>query len=346
MEMIDFRSDTITHPTEEMRQAMASAELGDDVYGEDPSVNRLQSLAAKMLGKQAALFVPSGTMANLASILAHCERGDEVILGDQSHVFQNEAGGISAFGGVHPHLIPNERDGTLPVDKLEGAIRQDDVHYPISRLILLENTHNRCGGIPLSLEYSQLVGQLAKKHGLKLHIDGARIFNAAVKLGVPAAELAAPADSITLCLSKGLCAPVGSVICGDKAFITRAHRMRKALGGGMRQAGVLAAAGIVALESMIERLSEDHRRAGMIADGLRGIPGLSLRYDSPATNMVFVDFLPQAKMNAAEVVEAMRERDIILRSSADGAIRLVVHYWIDDEAVDELIAQLKILLGG
>lgn len=344
MESIDFRSDTITHPTPEMRQAMASAEVGDDVYGEDPSVNQLQTMAAELIGKPAALFVPSGTMANLASILAHCERGDEVILGDESHVFLNEAGGISAFGGIHPHLIPNENDGTLALNLIEGAIRQEDVHYPKSRLILLENTHNHCGGTPLTVEYTQGVADLAKKHGLKLHIDGARIFNAAVELGVPAADLAAPADSVTLCLSKGLCAPVGSVICGDELFISRAHRMRKALGGGMRQAGILAAAGIVALNTMIERLAEDHRRARRLADGLRDIPGLALRYERPATNMVFLDFLPDAKKNVSAVVEAMCKEGIILRESGNGSIRLVVHYWIDDDAIERLISNFKRLL--
>lgn len=346
MERIDFRSDTVTLPTPEMRAAMASAEVGDDVYGEDPSVNQLQKMAAELLGKQAALFVPSGTMGNLASILAHCRRGDEVILGDQSHVFINEAGGIAAFGGVQPHTIPNEDDGTMDLQAIEGAIRQDDVHYPISRLIVLENTHNRCGGIPLTLEYSRAVGELAKKHNLKYHIDGARIFNAVVELDVSAADLAAPADSVTFCLSKGLCAPVGSVICGDEAYIARTHRIRKALGGGMRQAGVLAAAGIVALNSMIERLADDHRRARAIADGLRDVPGISLRYERPATNMVYIEFEPQAKMDAYGLVEAMREQGIILRSSGDGSIRLVVHYWIDDEGVERLISNFERLLGG
>lgn len=219
------------------------------------------------------------------------------------------------------------------------------MHYPISRLVLIENTHNRCGGTPLTVEYTRSVGALAKKQGLKLHIDGARIFNAAVELGVSAADLAEPADSVALCLSKGLCAPVGSVICGNEAFVTRAHRIRKALGGGMRQAGVLAAAGIVALDSMIDRLAEDHQRARGIADGLREIPGLSLRYERPATNMVFVEFLPGAKLAAADVVKAMRREGIILRASGDGSIRLVVHYWIDDAAVERLLLNFKRLMS-
>ena len=346
MTRMDFRSDTVTQPTPEMREAMASAEVGDDVYGEDPNVNRLQEMAAEILGMQAGLFVPSGTMGNLASILAHCERGDEVILGDQSHVFVNEAGGIAVFGGVHPHQIPNQKNGTLDLEAIEKAIRQDDVHYPRSRLIVLENTHNRCGGFPLTLEYTRQVGELAQKRGMKMHIDGARIFNAAVKLGVSAADLVAPADSATFCLSKGLCAPVGSVICGDEVFITRAHRIRKALGGGMRQAGIIAAAGIVALQSMIERLEEDHRRAGMLADGLRDIPDLALRYETPATNMVFVEFLPQAKVKARQVVDALAEEGFILRTSGDESLRLVVHHWIDDEAVERLIAGFERLMGS
>jgi threonine aldolase len=345
MEQVDFRSDTVTHPTPEMREAMASAEVGDDVYGEDPSVNRLQAMAAELLGKEAALFVPSGTMANLVSVLAHCGRGDEIILGDESHVFINEAGGTSAFGGVFPHLVPNNRDGSLPLESIEGAVRPDDVHYPVSRLILIENTHNRCGGTPMTAEYTREVGALAKKHGLKLHIDGARIFNAAVELGVAAADLAEPADSVSVCLSKGLCAPVGSLICGDEAFITRAHRVRKALGGGMRQAGILAAAGIVALNSMIDRLAEDHRRARRLADGLRDVPGLSLRFERPATNMVFLDFLPGAKLEAADVVDAMRKEGLILRASGDGSIRLVVHYWIDDDAIERLVTSFKRLMA-
>ena len=259
MPPIDLRSDTVTPPTEEMRAAMAKAPLGDDVYGEDPTVNTLQAMAAAMLGKEAGLFVPSGTMGNLASILAHCNRGDEIILGNLAHTFLYEAGGMAALGGVHPHTIPNQPDGTLDPDDIRAAIRADDAHLPPTRLITLENTHNRCGGAALSVAYTRSIGELAAEHGLILHLDGARIFNAAAVLGVSPAELTAPADSVTFCLSKGLCAPVGSVICGSQDFIRKAHRIRKQLGGGMRQAGVLAAAGIVALESIVPRLAEDHQ---------------------------------------------------------------------------------------
>ena len=274
--MIDLRSDTVTQPTEAMRQAMANAPVGDDVYGEDPTVNRLQEMAAALLGKEAALFVPSGTMGNLAAVLAHCGRGDEVILGDQSHTFLFESGAYLGAGGVHSRQIPNSQIGSLDLDDIRRAVRPDDAHFPVTRLIALENTHNRCGGVVLTPDYMQSVAELARAHGLKVHLDGARLFNAAVALGVEPAALAAPVDSVTFCLSKGLCAPVGSVLCGSHDFIARAHRVRKQLGGGMRQAGVLAAAGIVALETMIPRLEEDHQRAKRLGPGLSALPGLVL----------------------------------------------------------------------
>jgi threonine aldolase len=251
-----------------MRQAMANAPVGDDVFGEDPTVNKLQEMAAEKMGKQAGLFVPSGTMGNLAAVLAHCGRGDEVILGNKAHTFLYEAGGISALGGVHSCQLQNQPDGTLLLQDIQVAIRSKDAHQPVSRLVCLENTHNRCGAVALTAEYTRAVGELAHQNDLFLHLDGARIFNASAALGVPAIELAAPADSVTFCLSKGLSAPVGSVLCGSTEFITRAHRIRKQLGGGMRQAGILAAAGIVALETMVNRLPEDHKRARDLALGL------------------------------------------------------------------------------
>ncbi|OGO18940.1 MAG: threonine aldolase, partial [Chloroflexi bacterium RBG_16_48_8] len=257
---IDLRSDTVTQPTPEMRQAMAEAEVGDDVYGEDPTVNQLEMMSAELLGKDSGVFVPSGTMGNLAAILAHCGRGDEVILGHLSHTFLYEAGGISALGGLHPRTIPNQEDGTLRLEDIEGAIRPDNPHYPISRLIVIENTHNRTGGSVLSVEYTRAVAEIARRNQLSLHIDGARIFNAAVAQGVAAKQLAEPAHSVTFCLSKALCAPVGSVLCGSEDFIKKVRRIRKQLGGGMRQAGILAAAGRVALQKMIHRLGEDHQR--------------------------------------------------------------------------------------
>jgi threonine aldolase len=339
MEMIDLRSDTVTQPTPAMRQAMAQAPLGDDVYGEDPTVNRLQELAAHMLGKEAGLFVPSGTMGNLASILAHCQRGDEVILGDKAHTFLFEAGGISALGGVHSHQIPNQSDGTLTLEDIEQAIRPDDPHHPITRLVTLENTHNRCGGVALKADYMQQVGELARRYNLRLHLDGARLFNAAAALGIDPQELAGPADSVTFCLSKGLCAPVGSVVCGPQAFIQRAHRIRKQLGGGMRQAGVLAAAGIVALETMVDRLDEDHRRAACLAEGLASILGLQIDPGSPQTNMIFLNLTEQSPYGSAqEVAQALEPLGVRAGVVGTKRFRLVTHYWIDDPAVDRAIA--------
>jgi threonine aldolase len=338
MDYIDLRSDTVTRPTPAMRQAMAEAEVGDDVYGEDPSVNRLQELAAAMMGKEAGLFIPSGTMGNLAAILAHCTRGDEVILGNKAHTFLFEAGGVSALGGVHSCQIPNQPDGTLALDDIRAAIRPNDVHQPITRLVTLENTHNRCGGVSLSASYTRSVGELAHQHGLKLHLDGARIFNAAADQGVSAAELAREADSVTFCLSKGLCAPVGSVLCGFEEFIRRAHRIRKQLGGGMRQAGVLAAAGIVALESMTSRLAEDHARALRLAQGLANISGLKLDANSPQTNMVFLSLDETSRpLDAGEVARKMKERNVLVGVVGKHSFRLVTHYWIDDGGVNQAL---------
>ena len=343
MNFIDLRSDTVTHPTPAMRQAMAQAPVGDDVYGEDPTINRLQELAAEKMGKEAGLFVPSGTMGNLAAVLAHCNRGDEVILGDKSHSFLYEAGGISALGGVHSCQLPNRPDGTLALEDIHAAIRPDDAHFPPTRLVVLENTHNRCGGVALPLDYIQATGELARRHGLLLHLDGARIFNAAVALGVPAKELAGPFDSVTFCLSKGLSAPVGSVLCGSKAFISRAHRIRKQLGGGMRQAGILAAAGIVALETMVDRLEEDHRRANCLAQGLSTISGFELDPGSPHTNMIFLNIsaalqLQRPALTAQEVAHRLSERGVKIGVVGPRRFRLVTHYWIDDAAVEQAVA--------
>ena len=341
MNIVDLRSDTVTRPTPAMRQAMAQAEVGDDVYGEDPTVNRLQETAAAMLGKEAGLFVPSGTMGNLASILAHCNRGDEVILGSSAHTFLFEAGGISALGGVHSCQLPNQPDGSLALEDIEAAIRPDDPHDPITRLITLENTHNRCGGTVLSVAYTRAVSELARKHGLALHLDGARLFNAAAALGVSASELVAPVDSVTFCLSKGLCAPVGSIICGSRDFIRRAHRMRKQLGGGMRQAGILAAAGLVALETIVPRLGEDHARAARLADGLQAIPGLSLYLGRPQTNMVFVRVAEEIELSTREFAGRLAEQGVRVSAVASRSYRLVTHYWIDDAAVDQTLEAFR-----
>ncbi|MGC8857353.1 MAG: low-specificity L-threonine aldolase [Anaerolineae bacterium] len=338
MEFVDLRSDTVTWPTPEMREAMAKAEVGDDVYGEDPTVNRLQEMAAEMMGMEAGLFVPSGTMGNLAAVLAHCQRGDEVILGKQSHTFLFEAGGISALGGVHSAQLPNQPDGSLALEDIAQAIRSDDPHHPISRLICLENTHNRCGGTYQTPEYVRQVAEFAHGRGLKVHVDGARIFNAAVAQGVSARELVAGVDSVTFCLSKGLCAPVGSVLCGPREFIRKAHRVRKMLGGGMRQAGVLAAAGIVALQNMVNRLGEDHARARRLAEGLRANRWLRLAGDGPATNMVFFSLAEEVPFTAQEVTARLKEHGVLVGAVGPRQFRAVTHYWVNEEGVERAIA--------
>ncbi len=347
MEYVDLRSDTVTLPTQAMRAAMAAAEVGDDVYGEDATINRLQDMAAARMGKEAGLFVPSGTMGNLIAVLAHCNRGDEVILGNLGHTFLFEGGGIAALGGVHSYTLPTNPDGTLNLEDIQAAIRPaDDPHYPVTRLITLENTHNRCGGVPLTVDYMDQVGQLAHEHGLNLHVDGARIFNAAVAQGVAASRLVHSADSVTFCLSKGLCAPVGSVLCGPQAFIQRARRIRKQLGGGMRQAGVLAAAGIIALDQMVDRLSEDHCRAQNLARGLAHIPGLSLEKEQPPTNMVFARLDEQVAMTAGEVVSHLLEKGVKVGAVGARRFRMVTHYWVNDTGVERTIQAFDEVLAG
>jgi threonine aldolase len=276
-------------------------------------------------------------MGNLAAILAHCQRGDEAILGDKAHTFLYEAGGISALGGVHSHQVRNLPDGTMNLNELNSAIRPDDAHFPVTRLISLENTHNRCGGVAVSVEYTQAVADVASENNLRLHLDGARLFNAATALGVSAKELAAPVDSLTFCLSKALCAPVGSVLCGERSFIQRAHRVRKQLGGGMRQAGILAAAGIVALENMPARLAEDHRRAQKLAAGLREIPGIVLDPGTPYTNMIFLSLSDQVELDASQVAQRLKNANVLAGTTGMRSFRLVTHYWIDDQAVDQAI---------
>ncbi len=341
MKLIDLRSDTVTVPTPEMRAAMAGAVVGDDVYGEDPTVKRLEELSAARLGHAAGLFIPSGTMGNLIATLTHCQRGDEVIMGHLGHTFLFEGGGIAALGGIFPHTLPNQPNGTLNLEDVKAAIRPDDIHHPISRLLILENTHNRCGGVVLSPEYTRQAAELAHARGLKLHLDGARIFNAAAALNVPVDELTRPADSVTYCLSKGLCAPVGSVLCGSAEFIHRARRIRKMLGGGMRQVGVLAAAGIIALEQMTTRLAEDHARAGRLAAGLAALPGIHFELGLPQTNMVFPSLTEDVPFAAAELAARLARQDILIGVVAPRRFRLVTHYWIDDESVDRTTAAFR-----
>ena len=344
MDWIDLRSDTVTLPTAEMRQAMAEAELGDDVYREDPTINRLESMASSLLGKESGLFIPSGTMGNLAAIMVHCGRGDEIILGDRSHTFLYEAGGVAALGGIHPRQVMNQPDGSLDLDEVRQAIRSDDVHFPVSRLVVLENTHNRCGGVALSVEYTQSMAELVHQNGMQLHLDGARIFNAAADLGIKPVDLANPVDSVTFCLSKGLCAPVGSVLCGSSEFINQARRIRKQLGGGMRQAGVLAAAGIISLETMVDRLGQDHLRAKRLAQGLSGISGLILDPGSPYTNMVFLTLDDDIKITASQVERQLMEFGVKVSAINDRRFRLVTHFWVDDSGVKKAIQAFREVL--
>lgn len=338
MEIVDLRSDTVTKPTPEMREAMAKAEVGDDVYGDDPTVNRLQEMAADMMGKEAGLFVPSGTMGNLTAILSHCQRGDEVIIGQLNHSFLYEAGGMSVLGGISSFQLRNQPDGSLLISDVEAAIRPDDPHDPITRLVCLENTHNRCGGTVQTPEYTREISKFAHDHGLKVHLDGARIFNAAAALGIPARDLAAPVDSVTFCLSKGLSAPVGSVLCGTSDFIRLARRARKLLGGGMRQAGILAAAGIVALQKMTTRLAEDHTRARRLADGLRQNKCVELDAGTPATNMIFFNLAARTRISAPAAAAELLKQGILVSPTGERRFRLVTHYWIDDAGVDRTIA--------
>jgi threonine aldolase len=331
---IDLRSDTVTLPTPQMRAAMANAELGDDVMGEDPTANRLEEMAAARMNKSAALFVASGTMANLVALLTHCARGDEVIVGDKAHTFINEVGGMAALGGIHPRTIPNQPDGTLALDDIRNAIRGENVHWPRTRLITLENTHNACNGSPLEPAYLWSVQQIAQRHALKIHTDGARIFNAAIALGVPVSELTRYTDTISFCLSKGLSAPVGSLLCGPKEFIAEARRIRKMVGGGMRQAGVLAAAGIVALETMIDRLADDHANAKRLAEGLAEIPGIALDPACIKTNIVFFDV---RTMPAAQLVERLAREGVLMGAAGEKRIRAVTHYGIEREDIEETL---------
>jgi threonine aldolase len=342
VDTIDLRSDTVSWPTPEMRQAMANAPVGDDVFGEDPTINRLQAEAAKRLGKEAGLFVASGTMGNLVAVLTHCGRGDEVILGDKSHTFLHEAGGIAALGSVHSAQLPVQPDGTLPLDAIRDAIRSDDIHEPVTQLIALENTQGAVGGVPVSKSYIDAVGEIAREHGLALHIDGARIFNAATALNCDVVDLVEAADSVSFCLSKGLCAPVGSVLVGSHEFIARALRIRKLVGGGMRQAGVLAAAGLIALEKMTLRLHEDHANARRLAEGLAQMPLIDIDLAHVQTNMVFFNIRKEAGVTAHELAGRLRDKHRVqILDMGEYRFRAVLHYWISTENVDQALAAIQ-----
>jgi threonine aldolase len=336
--LIDLRSDTVTLPTPEMREAMARAELGDDVYGEDPTVNRLEAMAASMMGKEAALLVPSGTMANLAAMLTHCARGAKAIVGSQSHTNLYEAGGASALGGVVLTAIANTESGELDLGELKRELGAPaDDHFAEPALVVLENTHNRCGGAAVALSHMAEVSELAKRRKLRLHLDGARIFNAAIALETSAKTIASHADSVSFCLSKGLSCPVGSLLCGSREFVTRARRTRKVLGGGMRQAGVLAAAGIVALTSMIERMAEDHANARALAEGMGLVAGINVQPVARRTNMVVIE-LDGDSSAARRFQAAMKERGVLISPRGGNSFRCVTHHGIARADIDRTVA--------
>jgi threonine aldolase len=339
MKVIDLRSDTVTHPTPEMRRAMFDAEVGDDVYGEDPTVNHLEAMAAGIMGKEAALFTTSGTQSNLIAVLTHTNHGDEIIVGDEAHILWYEVGGAAALGGVILRTVPTDSCGRLNLDDIDRAIRGKDIHYPQTTLLCLENTHNRCGGAVLTPDYTDEVCNLAHARGLKVHLDGARIFNAAVTLGVPACALARNSDSVALCLSKGLSAPVGSLLCGSKDFVERARKVRKMLGGGMRQAGVIAAAGIVALETMIDRLAEDHSNARRLAQGLAGIKGIRLAQDDIPTNIVMFDLSPE--LSVVEFFEGLEKAGVKVGLRDGRPFRAVTHRMVSSSDIDEALARIE-----
>lgn len=339
MKVIDLRSDTITHPTPEMRKAMFEAEVGDDVYREDPTVNRLEAMAAEVMGKEAALFTTSGTQSNLIGVLTHTNHGDEIILGDEAHIIWYEVGGAAALGGVIMRTVPTDSRGRLNPDDIERAIRGKDIHYPQTTLLCLENTHNRCGGTVLTPDYTDEVCKLAHARGLKVHLDGARIFNAAVALAVPASALVRNSDSVALCLSKGLSAPVGSLLCGSKDFIERARKFRKMLGGGMRQAGVIAAAGIVALETMVDRLAEDHANARRLAEGLAGIKGIRLAQDDIPTNIVMFHISPP--LSPVEFIEALGRTGVKIGLRDGRPFRAVTHCMVSSSDIDEALTRIE-----
>ena len=338
MKSIDLRSDTVTKPTPAMRQAMFEAEVGDDVYGEDPSVNRLQELAAEMTGKEAALFVPSGTQANLLAILSHCQRGEEYIAGQQAHCYRYEAGGAAVLGGVQPQPIEFAGDGTLELCKVAAVIKPKDSHFAMTRLLCLENTQ---AGRVLALDYQAVAADFAREHGLRLHLDGARVFNASVRQRVPLSAITRCYDSVSFCLSKGLGTPVGSVLVGTRQFIGRAQRWRKMVGGGMRQAGILAAAGIYALQNHVERLDEDHQNAKALAEGLSRVEGLVVDRDSVETNMVFVstDLEVQPRL-----IGFLKSRGILV--GGYGQLRLVTHHDVAADDIPLVVETFKAFFAG
>ena len=335
---VDLRSDTVTRPTAEMRRAMAEAEVGDDVYGEDPTVNRLQQKAAALLGKEAGLFMPSGSMANQTAVKVHTQPGDEVVCEASCHIYNIETGMMAAFSGVLPRLVHGLR-GAMDPEQVVAAIRPSSYYLPRTTLLAVENTHNLAGGTVLTTDMSRALGDAARSHGLASHLDGARIFNAAVALGVPVSDLAAPFDSVMFCVSKGLCAPVGSVLCGTGAFVEKARKVRKMMGGGMRQAGILAAAGLVALDKMVDRLAEDHARARRLGERLAALPGFEVDVEALQTNIVMLKVLPP--LSAPRVGEVLKQRGVLCHVISDSLIRFVTHHDVDDAALGRAMEALE-----
>ena len=333
---IDLRSDTVTQPTPAMREAMAQAVVGDDVFDEDPTVHRLEAMAAELMGKEAGVFVASGTMGNLACLLAHCGRGDETIVGSESHILHYEVGSAAGLGGIQLRPVPNNAHGMLDPDAIADTIRGENIHFPRTALLCLENTHNRCGGGILTPEETAQLAQLAHRFDVAVHLDGARIFNAAVALDVPARELTVEVDSVTFCLSKGLSAPVGSLVCGSADFVARARKARKMLGGGMRQVGVIAAAGVVALETMVERLADDHEHARLLAQGLAQVPGLRIDPADIQTNIVVfhVD-------DGASFQQRLRGQGVLTTAFGPSRVRMVTHYGIERQDIDEALERVR-----
>jgi threonine aldolase len=339
--VIDLRSDTVSKPTEAMRRAMYEAEVGDDVFGDDPTVNRLEAKAAEVTGKEAAVYVPSGTMANLISVMTHTRPGDEVLLGDQCHIFNYEVAGAARLGGVQSHALPNRLDGTFDLDQLEAAIRPPNIHTPRDPLLCIENTHNRCGGAALPLAEMDALTGLARRHNMRVHLDGARVFNASAALSAPVARIARDCDSVSFCLSKGLGCPVGSLICGSADFVQEARRNRKMLGGGMRQAGILAAAGLYALEHNVQRLPDDHTNAARLAAGLAEIGPFVP--NKPQTNIVVADVVRGELDNW---LRAFRQAGVLAVGFGPQRMRLVTHINVARQDVDDALARIRQVAGA
>ena len=332
--IIDLRSDTVSLPTDEMREAIYRAELGDDVYGEDPTVNALEAKAAQIFGMESAVLVASGTMGNLVASLAQCQRGDEVIVGNKSHLLLYEVANLAVTGGIQIRPIENKDDGTFDLNELELVIRGDDIHVPRTKMVVIENTHNRCSGAVIGLDHIKEISKLARSRDMKVHIDGARIFNAALALGVTPDKLVENADTITFCLSKGLSCPIGSIVCGSKETILEVRRNRKMLGGGMRQAGIFAASGIVALDTMVDRMSEDHNNAKTLAQGIAEIDGLQVEPNMIKTNIVIVEVLAKP---ITKFISDLKEKGLLVSHADTNRVRLVTHYGIEESDISKTL---------